>query len=255
MILSVEKIIKEYDGVCALNGISLKVEKGTIKGLIGPNGSGKTTLFHLISGVERPTSGRIFFKGIDITYLPPHKISALGLGRTFQTIQTFGNMYVVDNIMAGMHLRLKGGFLSCGLWLPWIRRAEREALKRGKEILEFLGLLGRWEWNASQLSYGEQRLLELGRALAMKPDLLLLDEPGSGLTPAEINQLSEKIIKLKQEGITIFLIEHHMGMVMEIADEVAVLHNGELIAEGPPESIREDPKVKKVYLRGENPSA
>lgn len=255
MILSVEKVVKEYDGVRALNGLSLNVEKGTIKGLIGPNGSGKTTLFHLISGVERPTSGRIFFKGVDITYLPPHKISALGLGRTFQTIQTFGNMYVVDNIMAGMHLRLKGGFLSSGLWLPRIGRAEREALKRGKEILEFLGLLGRWEWNASQLSYGEQRLLEFGRALAMKPDLLLLDEPGAGLTPVEIGQLSEKILKLKQEGITIFLIEHHMGMVMEIADEVAVLHNGELIAEGSPESIREDPKVTKVYLGGENPSA
>ncbi len=255
MMLSIEKIVKEYDGVCALNGVSMKVEKGRIKGLIGPNGSGKTTLFHLISGVERPSSGRIFFKGVDITYLPSHEISALGLGRTFQTIQTFGNMYVVDNIMAGMHLRLRGGFLSCGLWLPWVGRAEREALKRGKEILEFLGLLGRWEWSASQLSYGEQRLLELGRALALNPDLLLLDEPGAGLTPGEINQLSEKILKLKQEGITIFLIEHHMGMVMEISDEVAVLHNGELIAEGPPESIREDPNVKKVYLRGKNSSA
>ncbi len=255
MILSVEKIVKEYDGVCALNGISLKVEQGTIKGLIGPNGSGKTTLFHLISGVERPSSGRIFFKGIDITLLPPHEISALGLGRTFQTIQTFGNMYVIDNIMTGMHLRLKGGFLSCGLWLPWIGREEKEALKKGKEILEFLGLLGRWEWNASQLSYGEQRLLELGRALAMEPDLLLLDEPGAGLTPVEIHQLSQKILTLKQKGITIFLIEHHMGMVMEIADEVAVLHNGELIAEGSPGAVREDPKVKEAYLRGKNSGA
>lgn len=255
MILSVEKIVKEYEGVRALNGISLKVEKGTIKGLIGPNGSGKTTLFHLISGVERPSSGKIFFKGVDITSLPSHKISALGLGRTFQTIQTFGNMYVIDNIMAGMHLRLKGGFLSCGLWLPWVGRAEKEALKRGKEILEFLGLLGRWEWNASQLSYGEQRLLELGRALAMKPDLLLLDEPGAGLTFTEIDQLSEKILTLKQEGLTLFLIEHHMGMVMEIADEVAVLHNGELIAEGSPGSIREDPKVREVYLRKKNSNA
>jgi branched-chain amino acid transport system ATP-binding protein len=249
-LLLVEEIRKEYDGVRSLDRVSLAVEKGTIKGLIGPNGAGKSTLFHLISGMERPTSGKIYFKGTDITSMDPYEISAMGVGRTFQTIQTLGNMTVVDNIMAGMHLRLKGGFLSCGFWLPWIKRIEKEALKEAKEILEFLGLLGRWEWPASQLSYAEQKMLEMGRTLAMKPELLLLDEPAAGLTPNEVGQLAERICHLKEEGTTTFIVEHHMGMVMEIANEIAVLHNGKLIAEGAPDVVRRDPKVMETYLKG-----
>jgi branched-chain amino acid transport system ATP-binding protein len=246
--LSVKEVTKGYDGVWALDHVSLRVENGTIKGLIGPNGAGKTTLFHLISGMEKPSSGEITFNGVDLTSVETHEIAALGVGRTFQTIQTLGNMTVVENVMAGMYLRLKGGFLSCGLWLPWIRRTEKEALKEAKEILEFLGILGRWEWPASQLSYAEQKMMELGRALAMKPKLLLLDEPGAGLTPKELQQLAEKILRLNGLGITIFLVEHHMGMVMGIADEIAVLHNGKLIAEGTPESVRTNPQVIKAYL-------
>jgi branched-chain amino acid transport system ATP-binding protein len=254
-LLSVEEITKEYDGVRALDLVSLGVEKGTINGLIGPNGAGKSTLFHLISGMERPSSGKIIFGGKDITSMETHEISALGVGRTFQTIQTLGNMTVVENIMAGMHMRLKGEFLSCGLWLPRIRRTEREALKEAKEILEFLGLLGRWEWPASQLTYAEQKMLELGRALAMKPKLLLLDEPGAGLTPIEVQLLAERILRVRQEGITIFLVEHHMGIVMEIADEIAVLHNGKLIAEGAPEEVRRNPEVMEAYLKGKRADA
>jgi branched-chain amino acid transport system ATP-binding protein len=255
MILSLEKVTKEYGGVCALNRISMKVEEGTIKGLIGPNGAGKSTLFHLVSGVEKPSSGKILYKEHEISSMAPHQISALGVGRTFQTVQNLGNMYVVDNVMAGMYRKLKGGFFSCGFWLPWIRKSERDALKESKAILESLGLLGRWEWWASQLSYGEQKLLEIGRALAMKPDLLLLDEPGAGLTSTEIKQISEKILALKKTGITIFLIEHHLGMVMDIADEIAVLHNGELIAEGTPGAVRNDPKVIDAYLKGKRDHA
>lgn len=224
--------------------------KGTIKGLIGPNGAGKSTLFHLISGMERPTSGKVYFKGRETTSLEPHEISALGVGRTFQTIQTLGNMTVVENIMLGMHMRLKGRFLSCGLWLPWIKRAEKEALKEAKEILEFLGLLGRWEWPASQLSYGEQKMLEMGRALAMKPELLLLDEPAAGLSLIEVRQLADRICRLRQRGTTIFIVEHRMGMVMEISDEIAVLNNGEILAEGAPDVVRRDPRVIEAYLKG-----
>jgi len=249
-LLIVDEITKEYDGIRALDRISLEVEKGTIKGLIGPNGAGKSTLFHLISGMEKPDSGKIYFKGKEITSLEPNEISALGVGRTFQTVQTLGNMTVVENIMTGMHLRLKGGLISSGLWLPWIKRTEKEALKEAKEILDRLGLLGRWKSPASQLPLGKQKLLEIGRAFAMKPDLILLDEPASGLTPTEVEQLSERICQLKKDGITLVVVEHHMGMVMEIADEVVVLDHGKLIAEGPPDVVRGDSKVVEAYMKG-----
>jgi branched-chain amino acid transport system ATP-binding protein len=247
-LLSIEKITKEYDGVVALDRLSLNLEQGSIKGLIGPNGAGKSTLFHLISGVEKPDSGKIYFKGSEITSMPPHEISALGLGRTFQTLQIWGNMTVVENVMAGMHRRLKGGLLSCGLWLPWTRRSERETLKEAKEILDSLGLLGKWESMASQLPYGKQKLLELGRALAMKPEVLLLDEPASGLTLNEIQQLSERLLQIRREGVTIFIVEHHMGMVMGLAEKIAVLHNGKLLAEGTPEEVKNNTAVREAYL-------
>jgi len=247
-LLSIKEISKEYDGIKALDRVSLKVEEGNIKGLIGPNGAGKTTLFHLITGVEKPDSGKIFYKDQDITSMESHERSALGMGRTFQTVQVLGNMTVVENVMTGMHRRLKGSLFSYGIWLPWIRTSEKEALKESKEILNSLGLLGKWESMASQLPYGKQKLLELGRALAMKPQLLLLDEPASGLTLSEIEQLSERISEIRREGVTVFIVEHHMGMVMEIADEIAVLHNGELIAEGKPDAVRKNPRVVEAYL-------
>ena len=177
------------------------------------------------------------------------------MGRTFQTLQACGNMTVVDNILTGMYRRLEGGLLSCGLWLPRIKTREREALKEAKEILEFLGLLGRWEWPASQLSFGEQKMIEMGRALAMKPDLLLLDEPASGLNPVEVQQLSRRIHQLRQGGMTLLVVEHHMGLVMEIADQIAVLHNGELVAEGTPDEIRRDGRVREAYLRSRRVNA
>jgi branched-chain amino acid transport system ATP-binding protein len=254
-LLSVEKITKEYDGIQALNQVSLKVEKGSIKGLIGPNGAGKSTLFHLITGVEKPDSGKIFYKEREITRMESHDISALGIGRTFQTLQVWGNMTVVENVMTGMDRRLKGGLFSCGLWLPWIRRSEKEALEEAKEILDSLGLLGKWESMASQLPYGNQKLLELGRALAMKPEFLLLDEPASGLTSTEMKQLSKRILQIRQEEVTVFIVEHHMGIVIEIADEIAVLHNGQLIAEGTPDEVRRNPEVIEAYLtRRSSPS-
>lgn len=248
MVLWLEEITKHYDGVRALNRISLRVRQGMVKGLMGPNGAGKSTLFHLISGMERPDAGRIFFKEKEITGLPPHEIARLGLGRTFQTLQIFGNMTVVENVLTGMHLRIRGGILSTGLSLPSTRRDEKRAMEEAKEMLEQFGLFGRWKWFASQLTYGEQRRLEIVRALAGKPDLLLLDEPAAGLTYPEARQLAENLGRLKEKGLTLFLIEHHMGLVMELADEVAVLNNGELIAEGAPEVIKNDPSVIEAYM-------
>jgi len=224
------------------------VRRGTVKGLMGPNGAGKSTLFHLISGMERPDSGRICFMEREITGLQTHEISRLGVGRTFQTLQVWGNMTVVENVLTGMHTRIRGGFLSSGLYLPGIKKSEEIAMKEAKEILELLGLFGRWKWFASQLSYGEQKRLEIARALAAKPDLLLLDEPAAGLTYPEAKQLAQTLSRLKGAGLTLFLIEHHMGMVMEIADEVAVLNNGELLAEGPPDVVKKDPGVIEAYM-------
>jgi ABC-type branched-subunit amino acid transport system ATPase component len=247
MFLNVEEIVKNYDGIRALNRISLQVRKGTVKGLMGPNGAGKSTLFHLITGMERPDSGKIWFKEKEITGLQTHEISRLGVGRTFQTLQIFGNMTVVENVLTGMHMSIRGGLLSSGLSLPWIRKGEETAMKEAKEILERLGLFGRWKWFASQLSYGEQKRLEIARALAAKPDLLLLDEPAAGLTHPEAKQLTENLCRLRETGLTLFLIEHHMGMVMEIADEVAVLNNGELLVEGHPDVVKSDPRVIEAY--------
>ena len=248
-LLRVEEITKAYDGLRALDHLSLSVEKGIIKGLIGPNGAGKSTLFHLISGIEKPDSGKIYFKDKEITVLESHETSALGIGRTFQTVQTMGNMTVIENIMAGMHLRLRGDLLSSGFWLPWVARTEKGALKEAKEILDLLGLLGRWKSPASQLPLGKQKLLELGRALAMKPELILLDEPASGLTSVESDQLKERIRQFKRDGMTFLIVEHQMGMVMEIADQVAVLDNGKLIAEGSPSVVERDAQVMDAYLR------
>ncbi len=248
MLLSVEEIVKDYDGVRALNRLSLRVQKGTVKGLMGPNGAGKSTLFHLISGMERPDLGRICFKEREITGLRTHEISRLGVGRTFQTLQIFGNMTVVENVLTGMHMRIRGGLLSAGLSLPWPRKGEAKAMEEAKEILEHLGLFGRWKWFASQLAYGEQRRLEIARALAAKPELLLLDEPAAGLTYPEVKHLTETLRRLRETGLTLFMIEHHMGMVMEIADEVAVLNNGQLLAEGPPEVVKNDPAVIEAYI-------
>lgn len=247
MCLRVEELVKDYDGLRALNRITLQVQKGTVKGLMGPNGAGKSTLFHLITGTEKPDGGRIYFKGREITGLPAHEIARLGLGRTFQTLQIFGNMTVIENVLTGMHMRIRGGILSTGLFLPWTRRDEARAMEEAKEILERFGLFGRWKWYASQLAYGEQRRLEVARAFASNPDLLLLDEPASGLTYPEAKLLTQTLSRLKEEGLTLFLIEHHMGLVMELADEVAVLNNGELIAEGPPELIKDDPSVIEAY--------
>ncbi len=254
-LLAVEKITMEYKGVRALNGVSLSVGAGRSKGLIGPNGAGKSTLFHLITGFEMPPSGKIFFKGEEITELRPQAIAMLGIGRTFQTVQTLSNMSVVENVMVGMHKRLKGGIISSGLRLPWAWNAEREALEDAKKLLSLFGLLGRWEWPASQLSFGEQRVLEIARAAAMKPELLLLDEPAAGLSGEEVRKLCKAVRQLNEAGTTFLIVEHQMTMILEVADEIAVLKGGDLIADGPSHKIMSDSRVIETCGKGSNPRA
>ncbi|HXF69319.1 MAG TPA: ABC transporter ATP-binding protein [Thermoflexus sp.] len=251
-LLEVIRVSKAFGGLMALVDVSLRVWPGQIKGLIGPNGAGKTTLFNLITGMLRPTSGEIRFDGRSLVGLPPHRIAALGIARTFQNVQPFPGMTVLEHVLVGGHRHGRSGLLGAIFRTPQMRQEEKAAHARAWEILERVGLK---EWAhrpAESLPLGLQRIVEIARALAASPRLLLLDEPGSGLNPMEKAQLAELIRSLRQEGITMLLVEHDMNLVMELADEIAVLDYGRLIAEGPPEVIRQDPQVIAAYLGEED---
>ncbi|MEW5725051.1 MAG: ABC transporter ATP-binding protein [Thermodesulfobacteriota bacterium] len=247
-ILEIEKLTKKFSGLVALMDVAFALEKGAIKSLIGPNGAGKTTLFQIISGVLAPSTGRVKFEGRDITRRPAHEICALGVSRTFQLIRLFPNMTVLENVLTGRHIHLKTGVFWSGFMLPHTRREERQAREKCREILEFLGLADRADFPVSALPYGQQRLVEIGRALASEPKIVLLDEPAAGMNPRESSLLAGKIVEMRARGITVFLVEHDMGLVMEISDEVVVLNYGQVIAEGPPGSIQENPLVIEAYL-------
>jgi len=248
-LLAIERLTKSYGGVRAVDGVSLQVaEEGTVRGLIGPNGAGKSTLLNLICGLERPTAGKIYFKGSDITSMSPHRISTLGIGRTFQATQLVERLTVAENVMVGRHIHTRVGFLTSGLWLPRIWREENRNRIEAHQILNFLGLLFKAGRSVHHLSEGEKRLVELGRALALEPTLLLLDEPAGGLTPGEVKVLGEMINRLRDRGVTVLIVEHHMGLVMDISRGITVLHHGKVIAEGPPEDIKRDQGVISAYL-------
>lgn len=250
-LLEVEGVVMAFGGLMALFKPNFKVKKGVIKAIIGPNGAGKTTLFNVITGFFAPSEGTVRFKGRPINHLKTHEIAASGISRTFQTVELFGNMTVLENVMLGCHTRVRASFMASGFQLPTARRKEAEVRDRAMKILKFIGLSDKFNDPADSLPLGGQKMLEIGRALASEPELICLDEPAAGLNETETHVASSLIRAINAKGITVLLVEHDMKVVMNISDEIVVLNYGQKIAEGPPDKIRNNRQVIEAYLGGE----
>ncbi len=249
--LTVDGIGKRFGGLQALDGVSFEVREQTVTSLIGPNGAGKTTLFNIISGVLEPTGGRVVFKGQDVTGWPSFRICALGLGRTFQNIQLFPNLNALENVIAARYCRTRAGFLDAAVATPRDRGERRRNVELAEQLLNWVGIQDRRFLMPGELPYGDQRRLEIARALATEPDLLILDEPSAGMIAKEVADLMALIVRLTEAGKTVLLIEHNMNLVMSISDRIVVLNFGEKIAEGTAASVRADPAVIEAYLGSE----
>ena len=248
-LLVTQRLRKEFGGLVAVDDVDFSVPEGAIVSLIGPNGAGKTTFFNMLTGVYKPTAGRVSFAGEDLTGKPPHVFTQRGIGRTFQNIRLFQNMTALENVLVGMHVRLKGNAIQAILRTRGVRREEKDARERGRALLEFSGLRRKDDEVGRNLSYGDQRRLEVARALATEPKLLLLDEPTAGMNPQETAEFTTFVARLRTErNLSVLLIEHDMRVVMGVSDRVTVLDYGEKIAEGEPLEIQKNDRVIEAYL-------
>jgi|SRR6185369_6888301 branched-chain amino acid transport system ATP-binding protein len=250
--LRAASLAKRFGGVRAVHDVTLEIAAGAVHSIIGPNGAGKTTLLNLLSGIERPDLGEIHFDGAALTGEPPHRFAAAGIGRTFQNLQIFFNMSALENVMAGAWLHQACGLAAALLRPPGLARAEQRAREEAQVLLEFVGL-ARWTHAASDaMPYGALKRLEIARALAARPRLLLLDEPAAGLNPTEARELDGLIRRIAARGVTVVLVEHNMKLVMELSQRVLVLHEGRKLAEGEPRQVSADPAVLEAYLGAEH---
>jgi branched-chain amino acid transport system ATP-binding protein len=249
-IMSVQEVVKQFGGLTAVGGVSLEVPERAIVSVIGPNGAGKTTLFNMLTGLYKPTSGQIVFDGTVISRLRPDRITSLGVARTFQNIRLFGAMTATENVMIGRHARMRAGLGGSIFRPPWVRREEREAKDRARELLAYVGLSrSAADRMSTELSYGDQRRIEIARALASDPKLLLLDEPTAGMNPQESEALKNFLFKLRDDlDLTILLIEHDMKVVMGVSEQIWVMDHGVKIAEGAPTEVISNPLVIEAYL-------
>jgi branched-chain amino acid transport system ATP-binding protein len=250
-LLEVTGVSKRFGGVAAVQDVSFRVEAGMIKAIIGPNGAGKTTLFNLVSGFAFPDKGSVRLGGEHIEGRPPHQVAARGLSRTFQHIKLFAQMTALENVMVGRHLRSRTGFVSGMLHLPRTRREDGDVRERALEVMDLLGIAALADADATSLSYGQQRAVELARALASEPRIVLLDEPAAGLNMRETRELARLVSRIRDRGVTVLLVEHDMSLVMGISDEVLVLSYGEKIAEAAPREVQRNPEVVRIYLGDE----
>ena len=246
--LEVHGITQIFGGVTALEDVSFSIAKGDITGVIGPNGAGKTTLFNIITGIYTQTAGRVSMNGSDVSGLPPEKLARLGMVRTFQNIELFGGMTVLENVMVGLHTRSSSGLLACSLRMPWSRREELRIHAGALKWLEFTGIANLADVTAGNLPFGKGRMLEIARALAVEPGIILMDEPAAGLNSRETLELARLIQRIRDLGITVVLVEHDMELVMEICDRIMVLNLGCKLAEGTPQEIQENNEVIAAYL-------